>query len=199
LGETVLRERWETNQDLIHDWANHFQYLSLFLVGFVFVVRQEFADAVSRYRYMSLGLGVAAVTLLYSRYWLHWPDPSDGEMIFFRFLKSANRWWWLLALLGFARRYLNFSNPALRYATEAVYPFYILHQTVIICLAYPVINWIAPAGLKFLLISLGTFAVSWLLYEAVIRRTPFLRPLFGLKKAASDQRKTVREAVTTQL
>jgi peptidoglycan/LPS O-acetylase OafA/YrhL len=57
-----------------------------------------------------------------------------------------------------------------RYANEAVYPFYILHQTVIIIIAYPMIDWQMPVLAKFLLISFGTFAVCWLLYDGLIRR-----------------------------
>jgi hypothetical protein len=54
----------------------------------------------------------------------------------YRFLVNFQIWMWILAALGFARRYLSFNHPVLRYSNEAVYPFYILHQTVIIILGY---------------------------------------------------------------
>jgi cbb3-type cytochrome oxidase subunit 3 len=196
-GDLVLREYWpEDTHALVDDWANHFKSLSLFLIGFLLVAQGSFIDVVARQRRVSLSVGLVTATVLYARYWVHWPEGiSEAEVTLFRCLAFLNGWSWLLTILGFARTYLNFSNTRLRYANEAVYPFYILHQTVIICLAYPMINWALPVGVKFLLISLGAFGVCWLLYEGVIRRVWFLRPLFGLKAKAKDQTE-VMQAVT---
>ena len=41
-------------------------------------------------------------------------------------------WTALMAFIGYGRRYLSFSNPLLRWARDASYPIYILHQTVIV-------------------------------------------------------------------
>jgi hypothetical protein len=194
IGDALLRPHWDTTNDLIHDWASHFQYLTLFLIGFLCVTQQTFAEAVRRCRYVSLGLGTVSIVLLF-RYWLNWHDLPPAEMTLYWLLKSFNRWWWLLTLLGFARHHLNFSNRGLSYANEAVYPFYILHQTVIICIAYPMINWSLPVGVKFLIISLGTVLICWLLYEGIIRRTGLLRPLFGLKEVSQKQPEKARQAV----
>jgi hypothetical protein len=193
-GDLVLREYWpEDTHALVDDWANHFKSLSLFILGFLLVAQSPFIDAVARQRRVSLLVGLITVTVLYAGYWIDGPDDISGwALTMYRCLKFLNGWAWLLTLLGFARTYLNFSNAGLRYANEAVYPFYILHQTVIICLAYPMTNWALPVGVKFLLISLGTFGVCWLLYEGVIRRVQFLRPLFGLKAKHKDRREVMR-------
>jgi cbb3-type cytochrome oxidase subunit 3 len=194
-GDLVLREYFpEDTHALVDDWANHFKSLSLFLIGFVLVAHTPFIDVVARQRRVSLGIGLVTATALYARYWVHWPEGiSEAEVISFRCLSFLNGWSWLLTILGFARTYLNFTNPALRYANEAVYPFYILHQTVIIIIAYPMINWQLPVLAKFLLISGGTFAVCWLLYEGLIRRIAFLRPLFGLKASKNDKPEALRQ------
>ncbi|MBP7620421.1 MAG: hypothetical protein KA745_05615 [Gemmatimonadales bacterium] len=86
----------------------------------------------------------------------------------------------VLALVGFARAHVVPGGPWLRYATEAVYPFYIVHQTVTVAIVYAVVP--APLGVwpKFGVAAVTTFAGSWLVFEAV-RRVPMLRPLFGLK------------------
>ena len=58
--------------------------------------------------------------------------------------QGFNCWCWVLVCVGFGRRYLNRNSPLLQRANEAVYPFYILHQTVLIALAYYVLPWPAP-------------------------------------------------------
>jgi len=98
------------------------------------------------------------------------------------FLKVLNLWSWILALFGFASKYLNKKSKILSYLNEAVYPFYILHQTVMIVIAYFLIDLDWLLGLKAFIMIIGTFGISWLLYEFFIRRWKYIRPFFGLKK-----------------
>jgi glucan biosynthesis protein C len=60
----------------------------------------------------------------------------SGSGSLYSLLRVANAWSWLSTFLGFASRHLNFSNRILRYANEAVLPFYILHQTVTVVVGY---------------------------------------------------------------
>ena len=69
----------------------------------------------------------------------------------------------------------------LSYATEAAYPFYILHQTVIVVIAYFVVQWDWAAGLKYAAIAVASFALSLLVYEVAVRRWGPVRFLFGMK------------------
>jgi len=90
-------------------------------------------------------------------------------------------WSWLLAVLGFGMHNLNFNSPFLKYANEAVLPFYILHQTVIVVLGYFMVQWAIPDPLKFLLILIFSFFVIIGLYEFVVRRFNIMRFLFGMR------------------
>jgi surface polysaccharide O-acyltransferase-like enzyme len=90
-------------------------------------------------------------------------------------------WGWLFAFLGLARRYLNSTNRFLAYANEAVLPFYILHQTVIISIGFYVVQWNMHAGLKYLVISTTSFIGIMLIYELLVRRVNVLRFLFGMR------------------
>src|SRR6266536_112878 len=67
------------------------------------------------------------------------------------------------------------------YANEAVLPFYVLHETVIVVIAYWVLTWRIGAGAQYLLIVLSSLAATLLLYEVGVRRTRVTRLLFGLK------------------
>jgi hypothetical protein len=70
----------------------------------------------------------------------------------------------------------------LAYSNEAVYPFYILHQTVTIIAGYFLMELSWGFFPKFMILTIATFGGSWLLYELFIRRWQLIRPLFGLKK-----------------
>jgi hypothetical protein len=84
-------------------------------------------------------------------------------------------------VFGFGMQRLNFNTHFLKYANEAVLPFYILHQTVIVTLGYFIVRWPIPDWLKFFTILLGSFGVVMVLYEYLVRRINILRFLFGMK------------------
>ena len=90
---------------------------------------------------------------------------------------------WIFALIGYARAKLHRDSPRLRYATEAVYPFHIVHQTFTVATAYYVVQWSAPVPLKLATVAAATVLGSWATVEVIRRFTP-LRPLFGLKVRA---------------
>jgi len=96
---------------------------------------------------------------------------------------STQQWCAIVAVLGFARRHLNHDGTVRRYLTDAVFPVYILHQTITILLA----RVLAPAQLapaiEATVLVFGTFVLCFAGYEGV-RRVRWLRPLFGLKSQA---------------
>ncbi len=100
-------------------------------------------------------------------------------------LYSLISWSAVFTLLGFGFKYLNFSNPFLQYANEAVLPFYIMHQTVILGIGYFVVQTDLPAWLKYGITSVCSFVVILGLYELLVRRSNVLRVLFGMRPPAS--------------
>ena len=104
-------------------------------------------------------------------------------------------WFFMVALLGYGRRYLSaagrdwfggrrsrgFAGRFLRYADEASYPVYLLHQTVIVAVAFLVVRVDAGAGVKFVAVLFGSLLATVLLYELVVRRVGVTRFLFGMK------------------
>jgi len=178
--QLVLRPCWPDNRNLVADWFNFAFYLILFLYGALLGPLTGFWRAAERQRYLLLALGLAAFSFYY------WADDYYYTLLggaIKRAVQGLNCWCWILACVGFGRRYLNRSSSLLRHANEAVYPFYILHQTVLIALAYYVLPWPASNAAKFGLLSLGTFGGTLLLY-LVIQRFSVLRILFGLKPRA---------------
>ena len=108
----------------------------------------------------------------------------EGPLALLHALWGVMEWSAIAAILGYARACNPKDSPLLRYLTAAVFPFYILHQTVIVVLAHN----LQPLGLRPLvegpLLVLATFALSFAGFEAV-RRVRWLRPLFGLKREST--------------
>jgi hypothetical protein len=99
-------------------------------------------------------------------------------------------------VLGFAHRHLKQDSEARRYLTTAIFPVYILHQTVIVICAHALKPANLQPGVEALLLVLVTASVCFLSYE-VIRRVVLLRPLFGLALAASGSRRPVAVALAS--
>jgi glucans biosynthesis protein C len=175
--QLVLRPYWPDHRNLVSDWFNFTFYLTLFSYGYLLGPLAGFWLAAERQRYLLLAVGLAAFCFYY------WGDDYYYAFVggaIKRAVQGLNCWCWVLVCIGFGRRYLNRNSPLLQLANEAVYPFYILHQTVLIALAYYVLQWPATPAAKFVLIALGTFGGTLLLYS-LIWRFAVLRVLFGLK------------------
>ena len=83
--------------------------------------------------------------------------------------------------MGFAAHYLNFNSGFLKYANEAVLPFYIMHQTVIVIIGYFIRNWQLAVFPKYLFLAITSFVIIITLYEFIVKRVNLLRYLFGMK------------------
>ncbi|MCO7222794.1 acyltransferase family protein [Pleionea sp. CnH1-48] len=91
-----------------------------------------------------------------------------------------NRWSWVLAVLGYGATYLNHPGRWRDYFNDAVYPYFILHQSIMIIAAYPLIQLKLGGLTEFAAVLFITIAGCAILFE-VIRRVNLLRLLFGLK------------------
>ena len=100
---------------------------------------------------------------------------------FYGFLKITFITSWLFTILGYSKILLSKTNKFLKYANEAVYPFYILHQTIMLILGYYILQLEWSILPKFVLVAIVTFIGSLIVYEIFIRRYNFMRILFGLK------------------
>jgi peptidoglycan/LPS O-acetylase OafA/YrhL len=172
-------DSWGTS--VLGGWSI-FIYLSFFVSGLVIASNERLQASIVRWRWISLASGILlspAVVVL----WAALGEPAFGtfERGFAMVPYCLNAWCWLLAIFGFGMKHLNVNTPFLKYANEAVLPFYILHQTVIVTLGYFVVQWAVPDGLKFLFILAVSFLVTVGLYEFLVRRFNPLRVLFGMK------------------
>ena len=182
------RTQPETN-DLVHDAGFFIYWLFFLLAGFLCILQPKLMDSLQRNRRHSLTIGFLSIVFLNYLRWnkiepgyAQWPFTSTAALYFFDALKPLVAWSWVFALVGYGKQYLNRKHRALNYLNEAVYPFYILHQTVIVLLVFYFVQLPNESILSKYMYTLGTsFFITMLTYHLFIRPFPVMRLLFGMK------------------
>lgn len=198
LYRLTLDPHFPTTHDLVNDWANHAHSFTMLMIGFMLAKDAAFWGAVRRaivpVLVLTVGFAVG-LTLLWSSWEVLSTGSSQWDWIIWpaRMARIVYAWLAILSLLALAERYLNRPGRPLRYMTEAVFPWYILHQTIIVVAGF----WLTRQGLdvwtEFALLVIATMGGCALFHE-MIRRIGWLRPWFGLKPKG----KRPNEAFTAQ-
>jgi peptidoglycan/LPS O-acetylase OafA/YrhL len=97
------------------------------------------------------------------------------------FLFALSGWCWALCVLYLTMKHLNFSSKRLAYGNDTIMPFYLLHQPVIIVIAYFVVQWDAGIPVKLLVVVISSFVITLGLIELLIRPFGPIRMLVGMK------------------
>ena len=158
-----------------------FSYLLFFIYGYLIFSNLCIQELI---RSSSTVYFITAVVLSIIYLYLQFgPNLSEIAWVWFGelILRSLVSWCWILALLGLGSRFLNFNNRFLVYANEAVLPFYILHQTVLLIIGFFVIQWSIVIATKYTIITASSFIVVMIIYELLVRHVNVLRFLFGMK------------------
>ncbi len=164
------------NQNLINDWANFLFYSAIFFYGFLLVSDGRILEVVRRNMLAALA---AAVAFTAGIKLIETGTLSLPEFAYMTFNAIAC-WCWLLAIIGIGSRLLNFTNRVLRYASGAVLPVYVLHQTIIVTLGFYIIRWDTGVAPKYFSVVAAALVGSLAIYEAA-RRTNVTRFLFGMR------------------
>ncbi len=178
----TLGDRYPPTNDLVHDWYQHALYFSYFLFGWFIAVDDGLWAELKAMRRRTLVLAVWS-GLAYVSIVLHVvTDETDGwPLQAVRVLSGFNTWIWIATLLGWSAALLDRPFRWLPYATEAVLPWYMLHQSIIIGVAYLLIPMNLGPVLEPFIVIAATVCGCAALHEYVIRRIPVTRTLFGLK------------------
>ena len=187
-----------------HDWADFFYLMALFVLGFVLYAHEGFTRAIRRDWPILLTMGmVSTVAWVYlgltaKSLDLEAPARTVRDLLMWGVI-TVNSWCWTTFLLFIGMRYLNLSNKWLEYGQEAVLPFFLLHQPVIMAIAFYVVQWNAGIPLKLLTVVAGSFVATLAIYELVIRRIGPLRALFGMKVRPKASAAQAQQAVATKV
>jgi peptidoglycan/LPS O-acetylase OafA/YrhL len=159
-------------------------YLGMFfLLGYVLLSDVRFEHAIDRHKFAALLLGfIPCLGIAYFevRGWPAVSWPLAAPLVDFAHYLLIP-WFCMIALLGYGRRFLSFSNRFLKYTAQASYPVYLLHQTVIVAVGFFVVKWGVGTPIKYAAVLTGSLVAAFLIYDLAIRRLNVLRFLFGMK------------------
>lgn len=187
LYRVALYPNFPPNDALIGDWYNHALYFTTFALGFLIASAAGIWQAMTRWRRIALVLAIG-LFVCHLVGGLSWP-PERAVPLGLRIAGRAGyglyQWCCIVAVLGFAHGAVRRDSRARRYLTEAIFPYYIVHQTVIVGCAFALRDQGQPAWIEAATILAATVASCALTYE-IVRRVSWLRPLFGLKPQAAS-------------
>ncbi|WP_057938085.1 acyltransferase family protein [Algoriphagus resistens] len=176
LIEVYLEPYFPVTNSLVGDWYALVHFFTCFIAGFILIcIGDEFWVAVKKIKNVAILIGVISFPTML------WMWENYMSIFWIPLFASFNRWSWILAIIGYAATFLNKKSKVINYRNRAVYPFYILHQTLIIIIGYYLIENSMHYGWKMLLMLIGTFGGCWFLYELVLKRVKILYPFFGIK------------------
>ncbi|QIL20658.1 acyltransferase family protein [Thermomonas sp. HDW16] len=185
-ARVLVYPHFPSTHDLTDDAYNHLQYGLMFALGYLLAKVEAPWEQLRHHRHWMLGIALASYVAMIAGY-LQFDDLDHipaGPLAVLHALWGAMEWSAIAAILGYARAWNPKDSPLLRYLTAAIFPFYILHQTVIVVLAHNLKPLRIVPAIEGPLLIVATFALCLLGYE-VIRRIGWLRPLFGLKRASN--------------
>lgn len=161
-------------------------YFYFFAAGTVLFSCTEAWNSLGRYRRHHLVSAFVSLLLFYGCYflpqeWIGASVPAELTWSIWFIVSALAGWTTMLAIMGYAQKYFNKSKPVLKKLNEAVYPFYILHQTVIVVMAYFIVQWDLSLWLKLIALLAGSFVIVVALYRFLIYPFTPVRFLFGMK------------------
>lgn len=175
---------------MVDDWYNHPLSFGLFLFGYATAKSEKLRAEFIGMRWPALGLALASY-VAWALYRWNWPDdgatPPEALINAMRVVYAADQWCFIAAVIGFGARHLNRGGERLTYLTLAVFPFYIVHQTIIVAAGHHLARLGLPQGFEALILLAITFGGCFATFE-VVRRVNWLRPWFGLKPQPALER-----------
>jgi len=185
---TLLSVHYPVTYDFIHDYARHAQFFPFVLAGVLAYKYGSVMNFLEEKRSTLLRLATLSIIIINAVRWNGlepkniWDDWLSHPLSYiFLSILNINSWLWVLAILGYGKRYLNSDSKILSYCNKAVFPFYILHQTIIVIIGYYVVQTSDNDAFKYLFIMFAGFLMTLTIYHLYIRPYKLVRALFGSK------------------
>jgi hypothetical protein len=183
LARMSLQPIFGETHDFRNDWYLHTIYFATFLFGYAVAKFDRFFDDCLKLRWPALAIAVvawAALNVYYGAFDFEGSTPPEWLRIAMRGARELQAWTAIISAIGFARRYLrNSDGPVRRMLTEAIFPFYIIHQTIIVVAAHHLNKAGLPLAVEAPLLIGATLLGCWAFY-AIGRALPAGRAFFGL-------------------
>ncbi|MEE9363515.1 MAG: acyltransferase [Cellulophaga sp.] len=183
----ILKKIYPSDSKDITNLSSTFYYGYFFISGMLFTTSKCIWNHLKSYRKFNFIAFVISTILFYGYYLLPNLYISPYLSINIRwsiwYLVCALVSWTLVStLLGYGQVWFNKKNILLKKCNEAIYPFYILHQTIIIILGYHIIQLNMSISSKIAILVLASFPLIIIIYRLLIYPFKIPRLLFGMKK-----------------
>jgi peptidoglycan/LPS O-acetylase OafA/YrhL len=173
-----------------HGWGEFVFFFDFFVVGFVVMSDERLTAAVRRDAVPGLIVGITAFVvgvltgiIDFLDGW--WPDPGySWAYLWYSPLITIAVWGWLVAVLGFGMRAPAFQRPLPAPLARAAMPYFLVHQPIILAIAYYVVRWDTSIGAKYAVLLPSAFAASAVL-AWLLSTLPGISTLFGVKRVES--------------
>lgn len=175
------------SHDFREDWYLHVLYFSVFLLGFAVAKADWFFERCTNIRWPALLFALAGwmTLVVYFDILPDIDDPPEWLLMVLRSVRELDAWCAIVAAIGFAHKHLrNADGPVRRLLTVAIFPFYLIHQTLIVVAGHYLDPLGLPIALEATLLVGGTALGCWLFFETG-RRIPLLRVWIGLPSNAA--------------
>ena len=180
----ALQPHFDTTHALVDDWYNNAHYLTLFILGAFMARVPAVWPRFAQVRWQALGAALTCWGMMVVYYSLpatslNYPELGYALM---RLVYALCAWCAIVAICGFAYLRLNWDHPARAWLTQAVFPVYIFHQSLIVSMAHLMKPATLHPAVEALILVVLTLCISFGLFE-MVRRVAVLRPLFGIGPA----------------
>ena len=188
ITQIILRPYFdEETHNLIQDWAYFTFYFCFFLFGMLCYSSSKLWESIGANRTHLLVSTIAMLVPFYGLFFhfrelIHLPWTIDTIETAFDVTAIFVSWFTVITVIAYGQHYLNRPHPWLSKINEGLYPFYILHQTVIIAIGYYICQLPWSIGAKFWSVSMLTLVSCVVFYLVFIRPFNVTRFLFGMKK-----------------
>lgn len=155
--------------------------LTIFILGYIIYQDHEFLDKIIEHRNKYL-ISFILIGLLGVIYALGLKDYtlSFSSWIFDSILKNSVLVSSIASVIGFGSVYLNKNNKILRYLNKCAFPIYIIHQTVLVFIAFLVVPLVNSTTLAMILIIVLSAVFTFGIYEA-FKNFKLFNFLLGMK------------------
>jgi glucan biosynthesis protein C len=188
ITQIILRPYFPEEEHNLRDWAFFVFYFCFFLFGLICYSDKNLWLVIGKNRKHLLMAALFVLVPFYGTYFhfrgfYHLPWNEETVETIFDVISIFLSWFTVITVIAYGQHYLNRPHRWLSKINEGLYPFYILHQTVIIWIGYYFcqLNW--SIATKFWSISFLTLISCVGFYLLLIRPFNAVRFLFGMKKA----------------
>lgn len=181
--EALIWPQFPVSGLLFPDLGAHAKFAPVFFVGVLLgksriVVERLVAHKVTL---SVLALGLLTASLLLKGGYTELPTNPDLRALEWLCVRGLYGGVMLYAVLALAAWGLNKPSKAMTYATDAILPVYLMHQTVLIVTADLIVGRHWPVFAEWATIMAATVLVPLAAYHVLVRHVPPLRVLFGLR------------------